>query len=147
MKINFIFKSLIVKSGFKKVLFRKKVRHIAARIVSGENTNFGNINLVFCDDKFIRDYNNKYLGHDYETDILTFPDINDEGKTEGEMLISVETVNSNSMKFKTNYDEEICRVIIHGFLHLCGYKDKTTSEKIKMRKKENFYIKQSEDAR
>lgn len=146
MKVSLIYKIVLFKNSGDKSIFRKRVKNLLKIIANEENTNFNNINIVFCNDEFIREYNNKYLGHDYETDIITFHDKNEEGKIEGELLISAETVKSNSLKFKTKFDEELKRVIIHGVLHLCGYHDKTTSEKIKIRKKENYYIKKTDDA-
>ena len=110
-------------------------------ISNNEKDVFGNINIIFCSDKFIREYNRKYLNHDFETDIITFYDNDENGYTEGELLISSDTVNSNSERFKTDLYEEFSRVIIHGILHLCGYMDKTKTEKSLMRKKENFYLK------
>lgn len=113
------------------------------KYISGEeNTVFGNINIVFCSDEFIKEYNREFLDHDYETDIITFHDTDENGFTEGELLISSDTVRFNSDRFKTNIEEEYSRVIIHGVLHLCGYRDETKSEKTLMRKKENHYLKE-----
>lgn len=109
-------------------------------ISGNENTLFGIINIIFCSDEFIKKYNREYLDHDFETDIITFHDSDAEGNVEGELLISADTVSFNSKRFKTDIEEEFSRVIIHGILHLCGYKDKTKAEKIKMKKKENFYL-------
>jgi len=140
LKINIIFNVVLFNESQKKVLFSKNIRSIIYDIVNEENKEFSYVNIIFCNDEFIRKQNKKYLGHDYETDILTFHDADKLGLIEGELLISVETVKSNSMKFKTNYNEEIFRVIIHGILHLCGFNDKTSSDKIKIRKKENYYL-------
>jgi len=141
LKINFIFKVVLFNDSGKKVLFRKKIRSLVNNIANEENKDFSYVNIIFCNDEFIREHNKKYLGHDYETDIITFHDTDDKGLIEGELLISVETVKCNSLKFKTGCDEEICRVIIHGILHLCGYKDRTSSQKIKIREKENHFMK------
>lgn len=99
------------------------------------------INLIFCGDDFIRDYNKKYLNHDYETDIITFHDLNDEGLIEGELLISTETVRKNSARYKESFENELLRVIIHGLLHLCGYSDKSRTDTALMRSKENHFLK------
>jgi len=147
LKINFIFKTILYNDSNKKILFKKKIRSLLNHIASEENRNFSYVNIIFCNNELIKEKNKKFLGHDYETDIITFHDVDEEGLLEGELLVSVETVKSNSVKFKTTYDEEIYRVVIHGILHLCGYNDKTTSEKIKIRKKENHYIKKSDNAR
>lgn len=137
MKVYFLFK--------KKIQFSKEIKKCFKDIISDisdiEDVVFGNINIVFCSDEYIRDYNRQFLNHDYETDIITFHDIDEDGNTEGELLISADTVEFNSVRFKTDIDDEYSRVIIHGVLHLCGYGDKTPSEKSIMTKKENFYLK------
>jgi rRNA maturation RNase YbeY len=98
------------------------------------------IAYIFCSDAKILEINKQYLQHDYYTDIITF-DYSEEEMISGDIFISLETVKSNSTKFKTNYDEELHRVIIHGILHLCGLKDKTPKEKKTMREKEDDALK------
>jgi len=146
LEIKFIYKNVRFKDIKGGNFFRKNVRCLINQIAKREKKEFSFVNVVFCNDKYIIDYNKKYLGHDYETDIITFHDKDENDLIEGELLISVETVKSNSSKFKTTYEEEIYRVIAHGILHLCGYDDKTNSEKTKIRKKENYYIKKSDNA-
>ncbi|MBO4606827.1 MAG: rRNA maturation RNase YbeY, partial [Prevotella sp.] len=83
----------------------------------------GEVGYLFVDDPKILEINNQYLGHDYFTDIITFD--YDEGDTiNGDIVISLDTVRSNSEQQHTTYDEELHRVIIHGILHLCGLNDK-----------------------
>jgi rRNA maturation RNase YbeY len=94
------------------------------------------IAYIFCSDAKILEINRQYLQHDYYTDIITF-DYSEGDKISGDIFISTDTVKSNSEKFKTNYDEELHRVIIHGILHLCGFKDKTPEEERRMREKED----------
>ncbi|MCB0727132.1 MAG: rRNA maturation RNase YbeY [Ignavibacteriae bacterium] len=136
--MNFLFKKKIEFSKEIKTRLKDVIKYISGE----ENVVFGNINIVFCSDEFIKEYNREYLSHDYETDIITFHDIDENGLTEGELLISADTVNYNSERFKTNIEEEFSRVIIHGILHLCGYRDETKREKTVMRNKENFYLKE-----
>ncbi len=140
MNINYIYK----KAGSERKNQNKEFKKIISDLISflgrNEKAEFGSINLVFCNDKIIREYNLKYLRHDYETDIITFYDRDEEDQTEAELLISVETVRSNSVRFNTTYERELYRVIIHGILHLCGYKDKTKKQKEIMKKKENYYL-------
>ena len=140
MNINYIYK----KAGSERKNQNKEFKKIISDLISflgrNEKAEFGSINLVFCNDKIIREYNLKYLRHDYETDIITFYDRDEEDQTEAELLISVETVRSNSVRFRTTYERELYRVIIHGILHLCGYKDKTQKQKEIMKKKENYYL-------
>lgn len=98
------------------------------------------IAYIFCSDEKILEINKQYLQHDYYTDIITF-DYSEEGLISGDIFISLDTVRSNSEKFNTNYAEELYRVIIHGILHLCGYKDKTPEEEKAMREKEEEALK------
>jgi rRNA maturation RNase YbeY len=120
---------------------RKQLKELIKSISGKENKELSCLNIIFCCDEFIRQYNKEYLGHDYETDIITFHDVNKEGQIEGELLISTDTVSANCKRFRTNFDNELNRVIIHGVLHLCGYRDNTTAEKMSIKKKENFYLK------
>jgi probable rRNA maturation factor len=140
LKINFIYKEIKISPEINKTEFNKKVRTVIKDIAKEENRNFSFVNIVFCNDKIIKEYNNEFLKHDYETDIITFHDIDEEDNIEGELLISLDTVDSNSIRYKTDFEQELKRVIIHGVLHLCGYRDKTDYEKSKMRRKENFYL-------
>ncbi len=140
-KIYIIFKNEFIEDAEQKKLFKSSVKLLINKIFIQEEVNFSTITLIFCNDKTIRQYNKKYLGHDYETDIITFHDKDDMNKVEGELLISVDTVKHNFKRFKTDFQKELYRVIIHGILHLCGYKDKTSSHKLAIRKKENYYLK------
>ena len=141
MKINYIYKETDTEKKIHNKEFKNEIIFLISQAEKEEKIKFGIINLVFCNDGVIREYNRNYLGHDYETDIITFHDKDINNRAEGELLISVETVKSNSVRFKTGYKMELCRVIIHGILHLCGYQDKTVKEKALMRKKENYYLK------
>ena len=96
----------------------------------------GDIAYIFCSDEKILEINKQYLQHDYFTDIITF-DYSDGKKISGDIFISLDTVKSNSEKFKTSYNEELFRVIIHGILHLCGLKDKSSNDAKLMREAEN----------
>jgi len=100
------------------------------------NKKAGDIAYIFCSDAEILRINQSYLHHDYYTDIITF-DYSEGAKLSGDLFISLETVKSNSEKFKTGFEEELHRVMIHGILHLCGYKDKTPAEKKIMRGEED----------
>lgn len=96
----------------------------------------GDISYIFCSDDEIIRINREYLDHDYYTDIITF-DYTEKNVISGDLFISLETVQSNAEKYKSGYEEELFRVIIHGVLHLCGLKDKQPKEKEMMRKAEN----------
>jgi len=92
------------------------------------NRRVGDISYIFCSDKYMLDANNRFLGHDYYTDIITF-DFSGRGKVSAEILISLDTVESNAEKFHQAYIRELLRVIIHGVLHLCGINDKGPGER------------------
>ena len=95
----------------------------------------GDINYIFCSDKKILEVNIEYLGHDYYTDIITFD--YDEGlRVSGDLFISLETVASNAEMLGIAYEEELMRVMAHGVLHLCGFKDKSDEDAANMRLRE-----------
>jgi rRNA maturation RNase YbeY len=98
------------------------------------------LNYVFCSDEFLFDINLKFLNHDFYTDIITFPLSETEKEIEGEIYISIDRVKDNALKLKTDFKEELHRVIFHGVLHLMGYKDKTKTQVKAMRKKENEWL-------
>ncbi|MFM9911131.1 MAG: rRNA maturation RNase YbeY [Chitinophagaceae bacterium] len=99
-----------------------------------------NINVVFCTDSYLLDINTAFLKHDYFTDIVTFSYSNQKKFIDGELYISAERIRENSQMHKTSLKEELHRVIFHGCLHLCGYRDKTSQEIKKMRERENYYL-------
>ncbi len=105
-----------------------------------ENKNLKLLNFIFCSDLYLRNINIEYLGHQTFTDIVTFDQSLDKKAIEGDIYISIERIIDNSEMFKTTFDEELHRVIIHGVLHLIGYADKNKTAKALMRKKEDAYL-------
>ncbi|MFP4024792.1 MAG: rRNA maturation RNase YbeY [Thiohalospira sp.] len=99
----------------------------------------GEINFIFTSDKYLLSINKQYLSHNYFTDIITFNYCKDK-TINGDIFISVETVENNSVRFGVTFQEELHRVIIHGILHLLGYDDVNEQQKSLMRKKENEYL-------
>lgn len=97
------------------------------------------ITYVFCSDEYLYQMNLDYLNHDTYTDIITF-DYTENSIVSGDIFISIDRVKENAIKFNTTFLNELSRVIIHGVLHLVGYKDKTTEQKQVMRSKEDFYL-------
>ena len=97
------------------------------------------ISYIFCDDAYLLEKNMEYLNHDTLTDIISF-DYSVGKIISGDIFISVERVKENAKEFNVPFTEELHRVIIHGILHYCGYKDKTPEEKQEMRGKENYYL-------
>ncbi len=109
-------------------------------MAESESRKLGNINIIFCSDPYILDINKKYLKHNYYTDIITF-DYCEGQVLSGDLFISVDTVRANADFYKTDFSEELNRVIIHGVLHLAGYDDQTDEQKAQMRSKEDYYLK------
>ena len=97
------------------------------------------LSFVFCDDAFILETNRKFLNHDYFTDIITF-DYSKKSYISGDLIISVDTVRSNSLIFNVDFFHELCRVMVHGVLHLLSFDDRTDEDKIVMRERENHYL-------
>lgn len=109
-------------------------------VASQHGKKVGSIGYIFCSDEKILEVNKSYLQHDYYTDIITF-NYNEGDTISGDIFISLDTVRSNSENFKTDYNEELHRVIIHGILHLCGINDKTPQEQKEMTRNENEALK------
>lgn len=109
------------------------------KIIISEEKKLGEINYIFCDDQYLLKINQDFLDHDYYTDIITFDQVR--GKTiSGEIFVSLQRIKDNASLISKNYEEEKKRVIAHGVLHLCGYKDKTEEQQKIMRAKEDFYL-------
>ena len=116
-------------------------------VIISENKSEGEINYIFCDDDYLVEINQQYLNHDTLTDIISF-DYSLGNEIHGDIYISIERVRENAEEFKVSFDEELKRVMIHGILHYCGYKDKSESDELLMRSKEDekiklFHVKQS----
>ena len=108
-------------------------------LVKQELREIGAITIVFCDDNYLHKINLEFLDHDTYTDIITF-DYSVGNELISEIYVSTDRVEENAKKYKQTFEKEIHRVMIHGVLHLCGYKDKLTEEKQIMRDKENHYL-------
>ena len=119
----------------------RKISGWIKSVADSHNKKIGDIACIFCSDKKILEINIQYLNHDYYTDIITF-DYSEGNVISGDLFISLDTVRSNAVKFNTDYDEELCRVIIHGILHLCGFNDKSAEDEKLMRGKEDEALKQ-----
>lgn len=108
-------------------------------VIIKEGYKEGDINFVFCDDAYLHKLNVEFLNHDTLTDIISFD--NSVGKElHGDVFISIERVRENAEIFKVVFDDELNRVMVHGILHYCGYKDKSDSDATLMRKKEDLYL-------
>ena len=110
------------------------------RVARSEDRSIGEISFVFCDDDYLLEINQKFLQHDTYTDIITFD--NSVGKIlNADIYISTDRVIENADLYEVKFVEELRRVMVHGVLHLCGYKDRTSEEKREMRTMEDEKIK------
>lgn len=108
-------------------------------VAESEICKIGEISVIFCSDNYILDVNQRYLQHDYFTDIITFDYC--KGKTlSGDLFISVDSVRENAIEYGTEFKDELDRVIVHGVLHLIGYDDHSDEDITVMREKENYYL-------
>jgi probable rRNA maturation factor len=107
---------------------------LSAVIVS-ENKSEGEINYIFCDDEYLHKINVEYLDHDTLTDVISF-DYTMGNEISGDVFVSAERVLDNSKDYNTSFDDELNRVLVHGLLHYCGYKDKSEADEALMRSKE-----------
>ena len=121
---------------------KEKLKHKAwlKEAAKAEGFRIGELNYIFCSDAYLLDINQKYLGHDTLTDIVTFDNSEGPKMIEGDIFISIERVQENALKFDTA-ESELKRVMIHGLLHLAGYKDKDKAQKELMTIKENEHLK------
>jgi probable rRNA maturation factor len=118
----------------------KKTTSWIKSVIKKEGCRLNSLNYVFCSDEYLKEINIQYLRHKTYTDIITFNYNPAEGVVEGEIYISVDRVRENAKTFKTDFQTELHRVIIHGVLHLIGFNDKSKSEKALMREKEDSYL-------
>ncbi len=107
-----------------------------SRVIESENKKEGEINYIFCDDDYLHKINMEYLQHDTLTDIISF-DYCVGSEINGDVFVSIERVKENALDFNVAFDEELKRVLVHGILHYCGYKDKSDDDEILMRAKED----------
>jgi len=117
----------------------EKISQWISKVITSENCKEQEINYVFCDDDYLHKLNVEFLNHDTLTDIISF-DYSVGNNLQGDIFISTERVADNAKDFGNSFQEELCRVIVHGILHYCGFKDKTETEVKEMRTKEDFYL-------
>ena len=111
-----------------------------SQVIASENKKEGDVNYVFCNDDYLLNLNEQYLNHDTLTDIISF-DYSVGNELHGDIFISIERVQENATIYNVTFVEELKRVLVHGILHYCGYKDKTTQDEQIMRTKEDEKIK------
>jgi len=104
-----------------------------------EGKTCGEISFILCGDEYLRELNLKYLNHDYFTDVITF-DYSSGKEVSGDVFVSLDRVRDNATELEESLTNELHRVMIHGILHLCGYRDKSDAERSQMREKEDYYL-------
>lgn len=133
--VNFFYED-----DFNLSLNKKEVRFWIKNVVKKENKKLSYLNFVFCTDSYLLELNQKYLKHNSLTDVIAF-DFSESKKTiEGDVYISVDRVKENAKKYSPSFKKELLRVLLHGVLHLIGYKDKTKEQKKIMASKENVFV-------
>jgi rRNA maturation RNase YbeY len=115
------------------------IRTWIRKAIKKEKCSTGNLSFNFCSDKYLLQVNRDHLDHDYYTDIITF-DFTENRMISGDIYISIDRVKDNAKKECKTISNELSRVIIHGVLHLCGYKDKKPADARLMRQKEDYYL-------
>jgi probable rRNA maturation factor len=137
IEINFTFNN--TKFSLANRLFLKQY---LVYIFKNEETPLLSLNYIFCTDAYVKAINKKFLKHDYNTDIITFPLHDTNQPVIGEIYISVDTVRRNAFDLGVSFTNELHRVIFHGALHLCGHNDKTKQQIEAIRDLEDFYLNQ-----
>lgn len=119
---------------------KTKVKAWVKNTIIAEGFKLGELNYIFCSDDYLLQINQQYLDHDTYTDIVTFDNSEQNGVIVSDIFISIPRIKENASKFNVSETDELHRVIIHGALHLLGYKDKTAGDKKKMTEKEDYYL-------
>ena len=119
---------------------RVKLKKFIESIFKKEKKKIQSLNYVFCTDEELLEINRQYLNHDYYTDIVSFELSKKDEPAEGDIYISIDRIRDNALSLGEPLYKELHRVIFHGALHLCGYKDKTRSQSLEMRNKEEEYL-------
>jgi probable rRNA maturation factor len=119
---------------------RTLAKEVIRDLFKKEKTRLEQLQYIFCSDEYLLEINKQHLNHNYYTDIITFDLSETPDAVTGEIYISIDRVKDNAQTYKASFKQELLRVIFHGALHLCGYKDKTEKDQILMRKAEDKYL-------
>ena len=122
----------------------KKTKSLIEKVISGEGKTLDDLNFILTTDEILREINVEFLKHNYNTDVISF-NYGDEMLINGEVYISIDTVRKNAKNYKVSYANELLRVLIHGVLHICGYKDEISEERMEMRKREDYWLQNFEE--
>ena len=119
---------------------RRLIANWLKEVILFEGKRVGEISFIFCSDEYLLDVNRKYLDHDYYTDVITFDYVEGE-MVSGDIFISLDRVSENARNLYLSFLEELDRIMVHGVLHLLGYKDKSKKDKILMTEREDYFLK------
>ncbi|HEY8688663.1 MAG TPA: rRNA maturation RNase YbeY [Chitinophagaceae bacterium] len=134
---NIFFHEINIRSS---LLHKKDLKKFLLSIFKKEGIEVKEIDIIFCTDEYLLSLNIGFLNHNYYTDTLSFILSNPEDPVIGDIYISIDRIRSNARDFKISYQNELCRVIIHSCLHLCGYSDKPKKASIKMEALQEIYL-------
>lgn len=118
---------------------KNELKRFVKELTKLEGKILKDLSLVFTDDDYLLEVNKQYLNHDYFTDVITF-DYSSFPEVSGDIMISLERVKDNALSMNLRFEDEFYRVVFHGMLHLCGYKDKKKEDILVMREKEDYYL-------
>jgi len=136
-KIGPMIQFYIQKPGIK-ISNRRAIKNWIKEVLQENNKCPGEINIIVCDSEYVLELNNKFLGHNYCTDVITFPYTEPtEQRLSGDVFVDIETVAKNAKLYRQTINNEFLRVVIHGILHMTGMQDGTKEEKLKMREAED----------
>ena len=128
-----------------RLLKREVIKNLLDQIFKIHGKQLENLSFIFCSDNYVKKINKEFLKHDYYTDVITFS-LSEAGcSIQGEIYLSVDRIKENAKVYKVLYQNELVRVLIHGCLHLCGYRDDTRANKLQMTKQENFFLDRYEE--
>jgi rRNA maturation RNase YbeY len=141
---------LSIKIHYDQIKYRihktKEIKRFLEKVITDENKTPGDLVFILTGDETLVEINKKFLKHEYYTDVITF-DYSSEGAVNGEIYMSIDTIKRNSREYKSRIKEELFRVMIHGVLHLCGYRDKGKGERNKMFSRQEQKLKEFENMR
>ena len=120
---------------------KRKIKHWITDTILSEGYKLSELNFILCSDEYLLRMNQDYLQHDDYTDVITFDNSEELKIIVGDIFISIDRIKENATNFNAPFLIELCRVIIHGTLHLLGYKDKNKKDKLQMTEKEDYYLK------
>lgn len=126
---------------------KNALKQLIEFLFKNEKKTLNQLTYVFCSDEYLLNINRSFLQHDYYTDIISFDLSEQPNQIIGEIYVSLDRIKDNAAQLNTTFQEETLRVLFHGALHLCGYKDKTPAQIKKMRKKEEQYLLLAKDAK